>query len=390
MNRAFAVLLAIAISVVFTACDSQKSLTQTTPTSSPSDSAKRTAPTKAVYSSTESAPAATVGGTPVIASAAPIYDFGTIDNEGKVLHDFTITNQGTALLEIKDVKTSCGCTVAELNDKLLDPGESTDISATFSLAGKKGLQSKFITITSNDPATPSYKLQIKGTAVPAILHEPRTIQFGRMFNDEEKTQILKLTAMRDDLSFKIASIDTTLPAIKTNIKEIEAGKAYEITVSTTDALLEGNFTESLTIKTDAPGRAPIVVAVTGQVIGDIGVSPTQVTIAYSSNPEDFSNYNLRVTPGRIKEFNILEVVPPNDRMEIELVPQGQAGFIVKIAKLTRNGELDGKEIIIRTDIPEKPEIRIPIRNVKPRARTAPKRLIPANLRNTSTTGIVQK
>jgi len=235
-----------------------------------------------------------------------------------------------------------------------------------------------------------YKLDSILNAIDEINSEKKTKIISSNFNDEEKTQILKLTAMRDDLSFKIASIDTTLPAIKANIKEIEAGKAYEVTVSTTDALLEGNFTESLTIKTDAPGRAPIVVAVTGQVIGDIGVSPTQVTIAYSSNPEDFSNYNLRVTPGRIKEFNILEVVLPNDRMEIELVPQGQAGFIVKIAKLTRNGELDGKEIIIRTDIPEKPEIRIPIRNVKPRARTAPKRLIPANLRNTSTTGIVQK
>ena len=390
MTRIAALLLTLAMTLTMTACEDQKSQTPDTPKTTATEATHDSAPVKAAYTkpteTTDLTPAAsTASGTPIILSEAPIFDFGTRDNEGKVEHNFSIINKGTGILEIKDVKTSCGCTVADLTKKSLGPGESTEIAATFSLVGKSGNQSKFITITSNDPVTPSYKLQIKGKSVPPIMHEPRTVQFGRMFNDEGKTEIIKITAMREDLSFKIASIDTTLPAIKTKINEIEPGKAYEIAVSTTDALVEGNFTESLTIKTNDPGQRPIVVPVTGQVIGDIAVTPPQVTLSYSSKPEDLANYNLRVLPGRIKQFNILEVVPANDYMEVELVPQGQAGYIVKLAKLTRNGELDGKEIIIRTDIEAKPEIRIPIRNLKPKPRNTTRRVAPNNLRNSSAT-----
>ena len=55
--------------------------------------------------------------TPRIFSPEPTFDFGSQDNEGKVEHDFTVMNVGTGTLEISDVKSSCGCTVAEMAKK---------------------------------------------------------------------------------------------------------------------------------------------------------------------------------------------------------------------------------------------------------------------------------
>ena len=55
------------------------------------------------------------------------YDFGEV-TEGKVLsYDFTIKNGGSDVLQIKDVRPTCGCTVAKIDKKELKKGESTKL-----------------------------------------------------------------------------------------------------------------------------------------------------------------------------------------------------------------------------------------------------------------------
>src|SRR5207248_6180491 len=53
---------------------------------------------------------------------------------------FNLTNISTADITIKDVHTSCGCTVAKLPEQpwTIAPGKSGEISVTMNLAGKMG------------------------------------------------------------------------------------------------------------------------------------------------------------------------------------------------------------------------------------------------------------
>jgi len=79
--------------------------------------------------------------------------------QGAVAHGkFTIANRGSAPLEILELKSSCGCTVAELETKTIKPGEEVTVHVSIDTAGKVGQIRKSISIKSNDPASQDAKV----------------------------------------------------------------------------------------------------------------------------------------------------------------------------------------------------------------------------------------
>ncbi len=83
------------------------------------------------------------------------YDFGKVKEGESLEHLFKFTNTGTENLIIQSVHPSCGCTGATMGDKKeFAPGESGEIKITFSTQGREGINSKTITVTSNDKKEP--------------------------------------------------------------------------------------------------------------------------------------------------------------------------------------------------------------------------------------------
>lgn len=78
-----------------------------------------------------------------------VYDFGTIKEGEKVSYSFHFTNDGKSPLIISNVAATCGCTIPTWSKDPVAPGEKGKIDIIFNSSGKRGLQSKAITITSN-------------------------------------------------------------------------------------------------------------------------------------------------------------------------------------------------------------------------------------------------
>lgn len=88
------------------------------------------------------------------------HNFGKV-NEGKVLDwNVNVKNIGNELLEIKDVKTSCGCTAAVLSGNKLKPGESGNLKVEFDTSNRSGLTSRTITLFTNDTKQPNQTIMI--------------------------------------------------------------------------------------------------------------------------------------------------------------------------------------------------------------------------------------
>jgi len=77
------------------------------------------------------------------------YDFGDITQGEVIKHTFYFKNTGDKPLIISEVRTSCGCTVADYSTKPLGPGEKGYIAATFNSSGKSGEQYKNIIVIMN-------------------------------------------------------------------------------------------------------------------------------------------------------------------------------------------------------------------------------------------------
>jgi hypothetical protein len=88
------------------------------------------------------------------------HNFGDIEQGKKVSHQFTLTNTGGSLLKIESVKASCGCTAADPEKNELKPNESTKLKVEFDSQGRKGKQTKYVYIATNDPDNKDLRVRI--------------------------------------------------------------------------------------------------------------------------------------------------------------------------------------------------------------------------------------
>lgn len=78
------------------------------------------------------------------------FNFGQVKEGTIVSHTFELVNKGSDILEIKDVKTSCGCTAALVSSSTLKPGEKGTLKVDLDTKGRQGKMSRTVSIVSND------------------------------------------------------------------------------------------------------------------------------------------------------------------------------------------------------------------------------------------------
>ncbi len=78
------------------------------------------------------------------------HDFGNATDGDVVSYNFNFENTGTKDLEIRDVRTSCGCTAAVPDKKIYKPGEKGTLKVDLDTKNRPGRLSRTITVMSND------------------------------------------------------------------------------------------------------------------------------------------------------------------------------------------------------------------------------------------------
>lgn len=74
-----------------------------------------------------------------------VYDFGVIDLNSPVTHEFQFVNRGDEPVVVVAVKTSCGCTVAEYTHDPVPTGGTGLVKATYN-ASKEGVFVKTVSL----------------------------------------------------------------------------------------------------------------------------------------------------------------------------------------------------------------------------------------------------
>ncbi len=90
-----------------------------------------------------------------------VLDLGKIKPGEVIKHEFNFKNTSGKQLKIKEVLTSCGCTVLDVKNKDLPPGESTVIEVKFDSKGYHGAVEQFIYVNTDSIDNPIIKLIIR-------------------------------------------------------------------------------------------------------------------------------------------------------------------------------------------------------------------------------------
>ena len=94
-----------------------------------------------------------------------LWDFGKVKENIVLGHEFIFKNESKVVINIKDINTSCGCTISEVKQKKLLPGESTVIGVKFDSKGYSGPVTQYVYMNTDSLDKPIVRYIIKAKVV---------------------------------------------------------------------------------------------------------------------------------------------------------------------------------------------------------------------------------
>ncbi len=211
------------------------------------------------------------------------YDFGTMQRGATKSHEFIFTNTGEGLLQLTVGATSCKCTVGEVDDTSLAPGESTPVKLEWVAKTGVGDFSQTATIRTNDPRNSMLTLTVSGVVTDTTGLDPQEFLLGKITTNESRTAEVYLAAYGDiPLEATATMADRTQrpelfelevePVKDLSIVPLKAAtSAVILRLTTKPGLPLGMVTEWVEVKTNLPEADIVRVPVIGGVEGDISI-----------------------------------------------------------------------------------------------------------------------
>ncbi|MCA9101854.1 MAG: DUF1573 domain-containing protein [Pirellulales bacterium] len=257
----------------------------------------------------------------------PTYDFGSMEVDTTLQHTFVIENRGGSDLLLRSGGTTCKCTMSELDEERVPPGESTEIKLEWKAQTSGPRFRQTATIITNDAHNGEITLTVEGDVRFSMQAYPQgEIVFATLHAHEEAQQEVDLyaslmeglevtgyTLSRPELSEYLAISYVPLPADQL---DPEKGKsAVRITIAITPEQQLGNFRTVLTLETNHPERPQFDLVLRGNV--DRGI-----TIFGKDWLEKYELLDMRTVPrasGASHELTIWLRGPARENARLEVV-----------------------------------------------------------------------
>lgn len=296
---------------------------------------------------------------PVISIDQPHFDFGKIYTDSKSVHRFKVTNKGGAALNISRLIPSCGCTSTVIGQWTLEPGQSTEVEATFNPSGFRGAVHKAIQVVSNDPKNPSVNLTFEAEVLREIMPSSDTIFFQDVVRTVPRKSSIKFTSGSGE-AFKLLEAKAPgAPWISTAIRP--EGSAAWVDVTLDGKLIPSGRsvgTDAVVVKTDSP-KAPLVnLTVQWEVRASLVADPVRVAWVDAPGKELRAKVVLKQVDG--KPFRILSSRSTSPVIRVEVLTKAASATqeiqVVMTAKAKAG--MYNEKVLLATDNPDQPEFEL--------------------------------
>ena len=280
------------------------------------------------------------------------------------------TNEGDETLHISDIHFGCGCSVVDGKyDKTLEPGQRGKLPVSMGTAYLNGDVSKTISVSCNDREQNMFVLILRGSVWQPFDILPHWPSLGTFTEeDKELTATVRIIRKLPD-AVEVSNPVSNNPVFVAEVKPLEAGKVFELTVKSKPPYKRGNNSGTITLDTTFPEVPNITVPVGCYLADRVAISPKTIFVPFPHGPlskgikESVSVFhnvegelkvsNLAVNSGSVKAEAVREVKNNRWRLEVTF----EQGFVFpdnETLKLTFN-----------TDDPSASAVEIPITNKPP-------------------------
>lgn len=252
------------------------------------------------------------------------FDFGVAYPNNHLVHQFVIKNIGTEPLEITDVRTTCGCTAAVVENDSIAAGATGAISVTMSTA-VPGIMHKTATVFTNDPQKKQNVLDIRANVRDIWQWTPKSsYQFRDVPFKSSAEAVLTLTNIESE-PFNIVGYKVSRPEFVVEHSKIDDDKA-KVKVKFQSGTVKETVTDQLEIRTDNPHQPIIRVTMYAQVVGNIKYSRQRIYFGSIKAGETVSHEIIaHYNSDEVDEFKINKITSNDGMVTGEVVGKTDDG-----------------------------------------------------------------
>lgn len=279
-----------------------------------------------------------------------------------IVKTFDFINAGNLPLEIRKIRTNCGCVATNTTAKEIPPEGIGTIQLSIEQGAGHFRQKAYV--HTNDPETPVISLEVSGVIRPVIDY-PNRIYMGEQI--EKGAKVTKTLTFTNNLAdaVEIAShkVSDDRITVKVPTKIIPAGGSVEVEVVLSMENV-GSYSESLTLYVIGKEKTELVSRFQGRVLGGIVALPANLFLGVLS-PKQVVQHTIELKTDSGQAFSLLNIAADNFTLSTELPTENGTTHEVRLSLSvdhTQTGLVKGT-IHIQTDHPEVPQIDIPVRGV---------------------------
>lgn len=250
----------------------------------------------------------------------PSWEFGDVWADDKANFVLQIKNGGTADLLLHEVTTSCGCTAAQPERKVIPPGETTAIRVAYDTHGKQGKQNSKVIIRCNDPQKPRVEFPVSGFVKRAVTREPLGGLVIRTLNSSPGDSGLVTLENQMPEPMKLELVSNNADFFELQVVEVEPGLKYQIVGRTKKSMAPGRYTGEIVFKTGLSREPEFHVPASLQVLSEVELSPPVMLFASDektlTRPVRLYYYGA----DGVKGFQVLGVECDRDDVKVDLGP----------------------------------------------------------------------
>ena len=210
------------------------------------------------------------------------YDFGVMARDEEGSHTFHVKNIGAGPLTLKVLDTTCKCTVGELEQDEIAPGETANVTLTWSPTSYDREFRQSARIETSDQASREIVFSVTGQVIQLAIPDTPAVKLSRLSRSESKEFDFNVYGYRDEdlqiVSHQFSSSETaeffsveTEPLPPEQWLDSQAKSAIHVKVAVKPGLPLGVVKQLLSLKTNKPDIAALDVAIDMTVVSDISV-----------------------------------------------------------------------------------------------------------------------
>ncbi len=303
------------------------------------------------------------------------HDFGVVARGAKAEHVFTIENIYVEDVEIASFSSTCGCSVLEVDRRVLKTWEKAQLRFVLDTKRFSGRRDATIRVTFSKPFPAEVQLQIYCFIRSDVVVKPEVVQFGSVPAGKETSQKATITYAIGRPDWKIERVESHnehLVASAVEVQRTRTQVVYELTVTLKPTAPPGYIREQLILTTNdyAAQSAKMPIPVEGIVTAAITVRPSPLMLGLVEAGQSTPERPLVVQGTR--PFTIRAVRCTDQRFKISVPTEPNTVHLVPISfQAGQSAEKVNAKLIIETDQSPTP-LEVPVFvQVVPKSETSP-------------------